>query len=979
MRKFKTLKFTVLLLVTAMLLADLKPLANDGSWFAGITRHVSESVEKIAGKIREARAADSEEPKYSFLYPSGEGSVPNGGILNYEQVDRRDRELTITLQSSLGIVSGTSVTWDVSNTNIAQIASTSENGVRVTLKILSPGFTGLTVDVTDPNGTLHPAAAFCSIYVPLQWADAEENGNIMEYDIPSKYRYGLLTAQLSETSGNKTLQLYTSESSEYPDCYHYLRKLKYVTYEYTDEAKAAGKTGPIPSDVDPADLKMPQTALRWESSDTSVASVNERTGIITAHSAGFCRITVSSTSIQDEDSAKKSFNVVVVPESHAVGYTTENKSKYTIITDPDKGNIVFQMAKSGDEASSIASNLKWRLFQGDTPDEKKDITNKSASNMEISTTSGRVVLKDLPAGVYYLTAIPVKDDAAIRSSGLPSYGEGSGGISASLIEYMGITIIVPVSFPVRSIILNYYNENVFDTYNLLASSNLPAGAFRFFSDDIEVASVGVNDGVVEAKSVGVTKVRVGMTDSGVLEEIFGSYASYATSGSAIGASGSAIGYDGSDMIVDVTVVNGISLNSTSETMSVGSTLQLALTAPNPYQGEVTWTSSDEKVVTVDETGLVTAVGVGDANVVVRIKVGGVTKQARCRIKVISAVTGIVLTSRQDYVVVGDNLTISANITPRVNGAELVWSCSDTKLASIADASALSMTITGVKVGTVVVTALNPDNNMVATKVIKVVQEITGITLSDTQVTIAQTQKFYQLYAKVTPELPDNEALNWTTSDKKVVTVDQNGKVTLVKPGSAVITVSTKNGKMAQCTFTVTQGVTSIAFDENDVVMYVGEKHKLTYTLKPDNAFNDKVKWNSLNSKIATVDASGFVTAKNVGNAVITLQTTDGTGLYTTCNITVYRNATAIKLDVTSLSMNVGDVYNLETILTPADSSDIVSFESSNTKVATVSSLGKISAKAKGNCVILAKTPSGLTAYVSVSVTQQVTGDRKSVV
>ena len=89
-------------------------------------------------------------------------------------------------------------------------------------------------------------------------------------------------------------------------------------------------------------------------------------------------------------------------------------------------------------------------------------------------------------------------------------------------------------------------------------------------------------------------------------------------------------------------------------------------------------------------------------------------------------------------------------------------------------------------------------------------------------------------------------------------------------------------------------------------------------------------------------------------------------------VNVLQNATAIKVDVTDLTLNVGDTYTLEVSLTPTTSSSTVSYESSNTKVATVGKKGKITAKARGNCVVLVKTNNGLTAYVNVTVNQQVT-------
>lgn len=933
-------KFIAFLMVTMLLMADLAPLENCGPWLAGIAKRL----------ITRTEAAT---PTYSFLI--GNATINDGGEINYSNYADNQRTLKIILRSSEGIASGTAITWTPSNDNIIQIEEQDDSSTSVTLKILSPGYSGLSVSL-NINGVVYAAVAYCAIRVPLEWSDNQPTEkNILA---TASSPYGLKVAQVGETTDNYTLQLYTSNSSDHPNCYHYLRKLRYIDYSFKPGAASAypdvngNPATSVPSNVDPNDLAAPATALTWESSDTSVVEVDSLTGLMTAVSAGFARVTVS-TNTQNErlgsiDSL--SFNVVVVPEGYASGYTTDYLNHFTVITDPKQEEITIQTN------AKYANSLSWRLYQGDQATEKNEITSKYTSNIEISDSSGRVVLSGMPAGVYYLTGISQKDSTAART--LATYD-----VTQANIEYFGAVIIVPFKFPTDELILNYYNDDVYDTYDLMAGSNLPADTFRFSSMDLNVASVGQTDGVVSATGLGETEVIITKISDKNIKAIFGSYA----------GSGAAVNYDGTNYHVHVSVVNGITLNSTSETLSLGSTFQLALTAPNPYEGVITWKSGDNKVVTVDENGLVTAVGAGDTKVVARIKIGGVTKQAKCKIKVISAVNAIKLNSKNDYVEVGDNLTISAEINPKVNGTKLVWSCSDESIASIADVSELSMTITGVKSGSVVVTAVNPANQIVATKVIKVIDTITALTLSDTEVTLAKTQKIYQLYAYCTPALPSNQTLRWSSSDNRVVTVDSTGKVTLVNPGTAIITCVTENGLIAQCKFIVTQGVTAIVLDETALTLYVGESFRMTYLVKPSNATDSNLKWDTLDSKIATVDATGYITAKNVGTTVITVQSTDGTGIYTMCTVTVKRSATAMKLDVTSLLLDVGDIYQLECTLTPADSTDVVSYETSNSKVATVTKKGKITGKGKGNCVVMAKTASGLTAYVNVEVVQQVTG------
>lgn len=942
--KKNLLKFIAVLAVTALFITDLEPLGKAGK-----------VLESVVSPVVEAEAAAASQ--YGFLF--GTKEVSDGELINYSNFknEYNTLEIQLTLANGTALPPGAEVRWKVSNPNIVKVASFA--GTSATLQILSPGYSGLNATLII-DGYEYPAVAYCGIKVPLEWSDSEtSNPNLGATD---PYNYGLMTAQNGENGSeeSKTLQIYTENSGDCPDCYHYLRKLRYVNYSYVStEAALNYTTSYVPSNVKPEDFQVGATAIKWETSDPSVVDVDPVTGLVTAVSAGFARITVSTETLDEKTGEKdsKSFNVIVVPEATVVGYTTELKTKIEQVIDADKTDeIVIQTN------AKYADSLKWKLFLGNaiTTDAKKDVTKQYASSIEISPSTGRVVLTDLPAGVYTLAAVPIKDSTAAKF--LPTYDI----IPGMLINHLEVVLVVPVRFPPKALILNYYNANVYDSYDLMGNSNLPKDSFIFRTSDTFVIGVGEKDGIVEAKGLGKGKVYIKATNADAIKSLFvnNTYA----------ASAGALSLEDPGYVVDVEVVNGVAISSTQEILPLGASLQLSLTAPNPYDGDIIWKSSNDKVVTVDESGLVTAVGTGETYVTVKVKVNGVTKQAKCKIKVVPAVDTIELTSKEDFVAVGDNLTISAKISPKLANADLSWSVSDPGIASIvSEPSGLAITILGVKEGTVVISAVNKENAIIATKIIKVIQDIASITLSDTDVTLAQTVGFYQLYATCTPALPDSQKLTWSSSNKKVVTVDQNGKVTLVKPGSAVITVTTENGLLAQCNFTVTQGITDISFDENEITIYVGDKHRLTYVIKPANATELSLSWSTLDNKIATVDASGYVVAKNVGVTYVFAEAKDGSGKRATCKVNVIQNTKSLKADVTALSLPVGSYYQLEVAITPANASDTLVFTCSNSKIAEVNSKGKILAKAKGNCVIVVSA-SGKGCdplYINVDVWQPV--------
>ncbi|MFJ7952509.1 YDG domain-containing protein [Lysinibacillus sp. NPDC096418] len=153
--------------------------------------------------------------------------------------------------------------------------------------------------------------------------------------------------------------------------------------------------------------------------------------------------------------------------------------------------------------------------------------------------------------------------------------------------------------------------------------------------------------------------------------------------------------------------------------------------------------------------------------------------------------------------------------------------------------------------------------------------VTGITLNTTTATIIQGETA-QLTASILPVTATNKNVTWTSSDKNVATVDNQGKVTAIGVGNATITVKTVDGaKLATATIEVVIPVTGITLDETSGILHVGDSKTLTATVTPTNATNKNVAWTSSDKNVATVDSQGKVTAIGVGNATITATTADG--------------------------------------------------------------------------------------------------------
>ena len=171
--------------------------------------------------------------------------------------------------------------------------------------------------------------------------------------------------------------------------------------------------------------------------------------------------------------------------------------------------------------------------------------------------------------------------------------------------------------------------------------------------------------------------------------------------------------------------------------------------------------------------------------------------------------------------------------------------------------------------------------------------------------------------------------------------------------------------------------TSVALNKTTLTLDIGKTSNLRATVYPSNASNKKCTWSSSNTRVATVDGNGKVTAKKAGTATITVKTANGKTA--SCNVTVQAVQavpTSVSLNKTSLTLDVSKSYTLAKTVSPSNAVTSYTWSSSNTRVATVDSNGKVTAKKAGTATITVKTSNGKTATCKVTVNlpaPQITG------
>ncbi|QHQ62755.1 hypothetical protein Ana3638_19865 [Anaerocolumna sedimenticola] len=404
-------------------------------------------------------------------------------------------------------------------------------------------------------------------------------------------------------------------------------------------------------------------------------------------------------------------------------------------------------------------------------------------------------------------------------------------------------------------------------------------------------------------------------------------------------------------------VSKITLSNTSLTLALSKkTYQLTatVTPDTAVNKKINWRSTNTQVATVDSNGLVTLAAGGTTSIIATSD-DNPAVTAICNITVQVSTSGIVLDETTKTMDVGDTVRLGYVITP-TNAANknVTWSSSNTTVATV-DSSGL---VKAVAPGQAVITVKTSDGSLSATCTITVKQKATGIKLDVTDLELFVNQT-YELKATVTPANSDKDDFTWESSNTTVATVDEDGVVTAVAAGSATITVKTSNGKIAYCYVTVKEQITGIQLNYKEKNIVKGDKFTLKATIVPSSAADEvSIKWSSSKTSVATVSASGVVTGIKGGTTVITCKTDDGR-FTTYCVVTVVERVTSVTLNKSNIPVGLGKSYTLKaTVKSNAATKPKLKWSSSNSRIATVDSNGRVSGKAIGTVTITAAAQDG---------------------
>ena len=304
---------------------------------------------------------------------------------------------------------------------------------------------------------------------------------------------------------------------------------------------------------------------------------------------------------------------------------------------------------------------------------------------------------------------------------------------------------------------------------------------------------------------------------------------------------------------------------------------------------------------------------------------------------------------------GKTLTLKATITPsNLPDKSVTWESSNTKVATVTSAGKVK----GVKAGTATITCTSNSTGAKATCKVTVGY----VELDKTEATIMKG-KTTTLSATVYPSSLTDKSVTWESSNTKIATVTSAGKVKGVKAGTATITcTSNATGLKATCTVTVVKG--SVTLNKTEAYVQKGKTMTLKAIVTPETLADKSVTWESSDTKIATVTSKGKVKGVKYGTATITC-TSVATGAKATCQVTVGK----VVINMSEFTLKKSRAVTLVATVYPATLTDkSVTWKSSDTKVATVTSSGKVKGIAAGTATITCTSvATGLKGTCTVTV------------
>ena len=426
-------------------------------------------------------------------------------------------------------------------------------------------------------------------------------------------------------------------------------------------------------------------------------------------------------------------------------------------------------------------------------------------------------------------------------------------------------------------------------------------------------------------------------------------------------------------------VTGITLDKT--TLSIEeqgkASLRATIAPENATVQLLEWTSSNEDIAVVSNSGVVRGISEGTATITVKSKEEGSTVQATCTVTVTKRDTTVHVTSVQisgeDSVKINQMIALSTTITPdNATDRTVTWSSDHPEITTVNPTSGV---VTGMAKGTVTITATsNDDSTKTATKTIEVIDDhkaVTSVSLNKASLELS-TSESDTLEATVLPDDATNKAVEYDCLPANLVSISSSGVVTALNEGTGTITVKSVDDptKTATCSITVLprsgEGRVKTVSIPESMNINLGAKETIVASLTNEAGTlpaNLKVTFQVVSGDTAALtrvsDNVYQVAAGNtVGDVVVKAVSEDGNVESNTCTIHVVdpvTHVTEINITDAPSKMQLGSNDTLAWEVLPANATNKnVSFSSNNLDAVIVdSTTGRVSAVGIGTATITA--------------------------
>ncbi len=420
----------------------------------------------------------------------------------------------------------------------------------------------------------------------------------------------------------------------------------------------------------------------------------------------------------------------------------------------------------------------------------------------------------------------------------------------------------------------------------------------------------------------------------------------------------------------------------------------AKTVPYIASETFTWSSSNTNVAVVDQTGLVTGMGVGTTTITAKAN-SAANATGSLQVTVTKRATQVVI-SGPEYVIKGFTAQMKATVSPSdVPVKDVEWSISNG--AENASISATGV-VTGIKAGTATISAMAKDGSgVVGTRTITVSEPTTDLKIvsnsGDFIINLLNGSGTLQLRVEAGGlPLQPHQSVTWSSSSSSIK-VAADGVVTAIAPGSATITAKMTDGSNATATATVTaqtkaEGV--IIPDTSNIQILAGGSFTRTAVVMPISATDRSVKWEvSYDDKATNPDwvkvgttTGVFTTSRDITKLItVTATATNPACAPASFTFTVKPLTTGIEIQrdnvstgsVINVSLSATTILNLSAVVQPTGATGTVAWTTSNPSVASLipAGVGKtaVALKATGTVYITATAldGSGRTQTVRIDI------------